>query len=885
MSFAPDDRSPAPGTPATPRRKALAVVGMHRSGTSAAARVMSLLGADLPANLMPPVANDNPRGFWEPERVARLHDEILAALGSSWDDVFPLPKHWHRAPALRPRAAEMLALLAEEFGDSEFFVLKDPRVSLMVPMWLETLARFGAAPYFVIMLRNPLEVAASLQARNDFPPSKSLAIWLRYMLDAELFTRGSPRTVVCYRDLLRDGPAIARKIGTELAIDFPRDHYLARLEIEQFLSRADRHHAISDEELDSSSAPTWVKRAYAALRRMAAGADDDAQAALDAVRAESSVAEEAYGVICADWRLKLRQARDQLEQAEKKRAEAECAVEGLRAQGESEELESRRAQEQAQRDIAARQAYEQLQRTAAEAQDALVAATRANGEKRAEIEQLRHDAAAWNDERSQLREQLAANAEEIAGLKREMTELRRSGEILGQAIIEARAALERSRSEADAARSETRACEERLAARAREALRLQQELEARRAELVAERERTSVLERELAKTEAMLSDWEGSAMAARDGERALAEALLRRNPAEAAGGIRRWAGKVARETLDWARSVHRRRRIRQRQRLLASGLFDAAYYLARNADVVVNGMDPLDHFLACGASEGRRPCALFDTAWYMAIYQDTVCSRINPLDHYVQYGAAEGRKPNPLFDTVYYLQENPGVALSGQNPLAHYLQCGAEQGRRPHPLFDGAYYLRRYPDVRLLGLNPLAHYLEHGAAQGRWPNPLFDGEYYLRQNPVLAASRINPLQHYLDAGAREGCNPNAYFDNAYYLAENPEVVGAGLNPLTHYLEVGAAAGRCPGPRFNPAAYLAENPAAAASGQNPLAHFLEHGLRDGPRSTDLTQDPLPEPVILQTVVPTSDRWSTVRQFVDGIMPTGGTVEPQRRSKNA
>jgi hypothetical protein len=47
-----------------PRKKiALVVVGMHRSGTSAMARLLSLSGAALPSDLMA-AGIDNPTGFW-----------------------------------------------------------------------------------------------------------------------------------------------------------------------------------------------------------------------------------------------------------------------------------------------------------------------------------------------------------------------------------------------------------------------------------------------------------------------------------------------------------------------------------------------------------------------------------------------------------------------------------------------------------------------------------------------------------------------------------------------------------------------------------------------------------------------------------------------------
>ena len=67
-------------------RIAILVLGMHRSGTSALTRMISLLGADLPANLMPAREQNNETGFWESEDVRRINDILLTSMGSAWDD-------------------------------------------------------------------------------------------------------------------------------------------------------------------------------------------------------------------------------------------------------------------------------------------------------------------------------------------------------------------------------------------------------------------------------------------------------------------------------------------------------------------------------------------------------------------------------------------------------------------------------------------------------------------------------------------------------------------------------------------------------------------------------------------------------------------------------
>ncbi len=68
-------------------RIALLILGMHRAGTSALARVCSLRGADLPRDVLP--ANEgNEAGYWEPRGVVELNDRILDYFDLAWDDPF-----------------------------------------------------------------------------------------------------------------------------------------------------------------------------------------------------------------------------------------------------------------------------------------------------------------------------------------------------------------------------------------------------------------------------------------------------------------------------------------------------------------------------------------------------------------------------------------------------------------------------------------------------------------------------------------------------------------------------------------------------------------------------------------------------------------------------
>ena len=115
--------------------------------------------------------------------------------------------------------------------------------------------------------------------------------------------------------------------------------------------------------------------------------------------------------------------------------------------------------------------------------------------------------------------------------------------------------------------------------------------------------------------------------------------------------------------------------------LQRSGLFDGAWFVARNPDLADAGADPLGHFHRFGWKENRWPNAYFDPAWYVAQNLDVRDSGTDPLLHYAEHGEAEGRRPIAHFDPAWYRQHYhvpPGTLC-----LAHFLQHRASGAVSP----------------------------------------------------------------------------------------------------------------------------------------------------------------------------------------------------------
>lgn len=196
---------------ALPRRGIL-VLGMHRSGTSAVTRVVGLAGATPPSDLMPPTA-DNPQGYWESQRIAKFNNRLLESAGTRWNDDAAIDQLWFTSADRRADREEAAAILAEEYGDASFLVCKDPRFCRLLPFWREVFTEAGIEQHALLVTRDPVEVARSLAARANvlqFRPaaipamSRSLLLWLRYVLDAERHSRDMSRSVVAYADVIAD---------------------------------------------------------------------------------------------------------------------------------------------------------------------------------------------------------------------------------------------------------------------------------------------------------------------------------------------------------------------------------------------------------------------------------------------------------------------------------------------------------------------------------------------------------------------------------------------------------------------------------------------------------------------------------------------------------
>lgn len=327
--------SPPPSLAAGSGRACLLVIGMHRSGTSVLTRVLSLLGAALPRKVLG-ADHDNQAGHWEPERLIPVHDALLLEAGSSWQDWRPFPVQALAPARLAHHVAEMRRVIGEEYGDAPLFVLKDPRLCRFVPLYIDVLGGMDVAVRPVIAFRNPLEVAASLAARNGIRRADAVLLWLRSVLDAERASRGLPRAVTGYDRLLAEGAGAVADWERRLGVTWPVPLEEAEVVIDAVLRGDLRHHAIGadDLQLDPLTAG-WMADTLAALEALAHDeADPSARGVLDRVGGEFARATPLLAGREADAEATARRLHEELALG---RAESAAQLEALRTEAAGRE--------------------------------------------------------------------------------------------------------------------------------------------------------------------------------------------------------------------------------------------------------------------------------------------------------------------------------------------------------------------------------------------------------------------------------------------------------------------------------------------------------------------------------------------------------------------
>lgn len=252
-------------------KKCIAVIGMHRSGTSVVTKALEVLGVNLGQNLIP-VANDNQNGFWEDKSIVDLNDRLLALAGMTWFSVSEYPFALLDSEQGRSLEKEALDIISRRIDAYPLWAFKDPRCGRLLPFWQKVFMRLNVALSYLVVLRNPLDIAASLEKRNDFKLAMSQHLWLVHTFQNLKLLKNKEVCFVSFDDFLNEPEKHLQRFS--LCFNLPIDNLCMASFTEEFINHGLRHSHSTLEDLASLPGVfPFVQKLYTILSKIADGSN------------------------------------------------------------------------------------------------------------------------------------------------------------------------------------------------------------------------------------------------------------------------------------------------------------------------------------------------------------------------------------------------------------------------------------------------------------------------------------------------------------------------------------------------------------------------------------------------------------------------------------
>jgi hypothetical protein len=251
--------------------RSIAVIGMHRSGTSAVARGLAALSVYLGDDFLD-AQPENPTGYWEDRGIVELNERVLKALRLQWDDVAAIDPRRLGGWRMSRLRRDAIRDVRRRFVPHPLWGFKDPRTIRLLPFWLRVLRDCAVDDAYLLVVRNPSSVAASLYARQAMDAQRAQHLWLVHAVPFLDGIAGKPLVAVDYDLFMLDPRGQLERIARKLGI--PEHGDASRIEVErfvnEFLDEKLRHTIFSPDDIDTTTdVGRLTQRAYALLYELA----------------------------------------------------------------------------------------------------------------------------------------------------------------------------------------------------------------------------------------------------------------------------------------------------------------------------------------------------------------------------------------------------------------------------------------------------------------------------------------------------------------------------------------------------------------------------------------------------------------------------------------
>jgi len=210
----------------------IVILGSYRSGTSLLSTGLVNMGLYMgEESALFPADDFNPDGHWELKDMMAAHERILGAFRTDYHPTIWIPQNWDDFPFAVNMVRDLRGLLTKHFDGKVQWGWKEPATSILLPLYKKALVEEGVAGRYLICVRHPKSVVASMMKRfvrsatelwsEDASKQAGLeerlmCMWVSYTLTSLRESKGTMRELVCYERYLQNPRSYADRIAEHL---------------------------------------------------------------------------------------------------------------------------------------------------------------------------------------------------------------------------------------------------------------------------------------------------------------------------------------------------------------------------------------------------------------------------------------------------------------------------------------------------------------------------------------------------------------------------------------------------------------------------------------------------------------------------------------------
>lgn len=245
-------------------KRVIVVLGSGRSGTSLLMQILASLGMSISEDMIP-AKEQTPAGAYEDREIFQIQNEFVSAITPQ---AMPMPADWQENAKLPQVMKQLQEIVTERIAKAAtIWGFKDPKTAVLIPLWTRIFNSLNIVPKYILTVRNPQSVVASMQRQYNTKQNVAELFWLSRYIEA-LHNTGGNCFIVHYEDWFTGK---AQEVALQLLEYSGLTKYFEPKDMNTALGNAIQPNLVRSAYEDTEIKNRFVHELYAELKKCRGG--------------------------------------------------------------------------------------------------------------------------------------------------------------------------------------------------------------------------------------------------------------------------------------------------------------------------------------------------------------------------------------------------------------------------------------------------------------------------------------------------------------------------------------------------------------------------------------------------------------------------------------